>query len=312
MARTPYNYFASFAALLSHGPTDRLDRIYFDDELVWEGPLSRSGDSSDITVPGRGNVRLYWGTATQGLDPILGADTVLHPAYRGQAYLVFDRLFFGQNRTNAPSIEVVAARWPQPSWLTTDDAIQDDANPVAVLWDLWTNARYGLGLPEDRLNLPQLNAVAEELATEGVGVSPVITRAMSYRQFLIELCECFDGFPTHDHQGRLRLALMRTGGTLVATIAEADLVEAPDFEPQGWHDTAFETFVRFTNRVKRFKEDAVAYRERGNFKVTQSVRSETLARPWVTGQAVATKSAWAAGRADALTAISGTVRVRKS
>jgi len=38
---TGYNYFASFAALLSHGPIDRLDRIFYDDELVWEGPLER-------------------------------------------------------------------------------------------------------------------------------------------------------------------------------------------------------------------------------------------------------------------------------
>jgi hypothetical protein len=34
------------------------------------------------------------------------------------------------------------------------NSIEDDANPVAVLWDLWTNARYGLGLPESRFNLP--------------------------------------------------------------------------------------------------------------------------------------------------------------
>jgi len=309
---TGYNYYASFAALLCHGPIDRLDRIYFDDELVWEGPLARSGDFSDITVPGRGNVRLYWGTATQVLDPVLGADTVLHPAYRGQAYLVFDRLFFGQNRTNAPSIEVVAARWPQPSWLTTDEAIEGDANPVAVLWDLWTNARYGLGLPEDRLNLPQLNAVAEELATEGVGVSPVITRAMSYRQFLIELCECFDGHPTSDAQGRLGLALVRAPGKVVAAIADADLVEPPDFDPQGWPDTFNETYVRFTNRDRKFKEDAVAYRDRGNFQVTQAIRGQVLSRPWVTRAAVATKIAWAAGRAAAMPVVTGTLRVRKS
>jgi hypothetical protein len=129
---TGYNYFASFAALLCHGPIDRLDRIFYDDELVWEGPLSRSGDFSDITVPHRGKVWVYWGTESQGVDPILAGDGVDHPAYRG------------------------------------------------------------------------------------------------------------------------------------------------------------------------------------NFQVTQSVRSQTLARPWVTRQAVATRIAWAAGRADALPAVAGTVRVRKS
>ena len=105
-----YNYFASFAALIAHGPIDRLDAIWMDDELVWEGPLARSGDFSDITVPHRGKVRVYWGTESQGVDPILAGDAVDHPAYRGQAYLVFEKLFFGENRTNAPQIEVVANR----------------------------------------------------------------------------------------------------------------------------------------------------------------------------------------------------------
>jgi hypothetical protein len=56
---------SSFAALICHGPLARLDAIWMDDELVWEGPLNRSGDYADITVEDRGNVRLYWGTETQ-------------------------------------------------------------------------------------------------------------------------------------------------------------------------------------------------------------------------------------------------------
>jgi hypothetical protein len=48
-----------------------------------------------------GKVRVYWGTESQGVDPILAGDGVGHPAYRGQAYLVFKKLFFGENRTNA-------------------------------------------------------------------------------------------------------------------------------------------------------------------------------------------------------------------
>jgi hypothetical protein len=136
-----YNYYASFGALICHGPLDRLDAIWMDDELVWQGPLSRSGDYTDITIENRGTVRLYWGTETQTADPTLATSGVAHPTYRGQAYLVFSQLFFGLNRTNAPSIEVKVRRWPAPSWLTAPVSIQDDASPVAVLWDLFTNPR---------------------------------------------------------------------------------------------------------------------------------------------------------------------------
>jgi hypothetical protein len=307
-----YNYFASFAALIAHGPIDRLDAIWMDDELVWEGPLTRSGDFADITIESRGNVRLYWGTETQASNPLLATSGTVHPAYKGQAYLVFNQLFFGRDRTNAPNIEVLVTRWPNAVWLPTPNSIQDDVNPVIPLWDLWTNPRYGLGLPESRLDLATLATVGERLNTEGIGVSPVITRAFNFRQFLVELCECFDAHPSYDSQGRLGLALVRDPGAVSTLIEPADLVDAPALNPQGFPDTFNETYVRFTNRDKRFQEDSVAYRDRGNFQITQTVLAQTLSRLWITRQAVAQKIANAAGRVAAQPMLSGTMRVRKS
>jgi hypothetical protein len=105
-------------------------------------------------------------------------------------------------RRHASNIEVVTARWPKPAWFTADEAIQDDANPVAVLWDLWTHPRYGLGLPEISLNVAELYTAAEILASKGRGVLPVIKRPMTFRDLRPRLCECFDGYTTHDSQER--------------------------------------------------------------------------------------------------------------
>jgi hypothetical protein len=171
-----YNYFASFAALIAHGPLDRLDAIWMDDELVWEGPLTRSGDYADITIEDRGNVRLYWGTETQGQI------RSWRPAARFTP-LTGARLTWSLINSSS------AGTGPTPptsrSWspggrtrrgLPTPNSIEDDVNPVIPLWDLWTNPRYGLGLPESRLDMDALAAVGEQLNTEGIGVSPVITR----------------------------------------------------------------------------------------------------------------------------------------
>jgi hypothetical protein len=38
----------------------------------------------------------------------------------------------GRNRTNAPNIEVLVARWPNAPWLPTPNSIEDDVNPVMV------------------------------------------------------------------------------------------------------------------------------------------------------------------------------------
>jgi hypothetical protein len=307
-----YNYFASFAALIAHGPIDRIDAIWMDDELVWEGPLVRGSDFASITIEGRGNVNLYWGTETQVEDPILATSGTVHPAYRGQAYIVFDQLFFGRDRTNAPNIEVKVGRWPNAAWLSTPNSIEDDVNPVIALWDLWTHPRYGLGLPESRLDMDSLASVGEQLDAEGIGVSPVINRALNFRQFLVQLCECFDAYPTYDSLGRLGLALVREPEGVAVTIDPDDLVDAPTLNPQGWHDTFNETFVRFTDRNHRFEENSVAYRDRGNFQVTQAVLSQTLSRPWITRQEVAQKVANAAGRVSAHPMLSGSMRIRKS
>ncbi len=104
---------------------------------------------------------------------------------------------------------MLVTRWPNAPWLPTPNAIEDDVNPVIPLWDLWTNSHYGLGLPETRLDMDALAAVGEQLNAEGIGVSPVITRAINFRQFLVELCECFDAYPTYDSQGRQGLRLPR-------------------------------------------------------------------------------------------------------
>jgi len=71
----------------------------------------------------------------------------------------------------------------------------------------------------------------------------------------------------------------RAPGEVLSAIADAHLVEPTDFDPQGWHETFNETYVWFTNRDRKFKADSVAYRDRGNFQVTQAIRSQILPGP---------------------------------
>jgi hypothetical protein len=180
--------------LFWHSPNASWRSIAPSNELLFINERPPAAEAE--TAEDWGNVRFYWGTETQGEDPLLATSATVHSAYRDQAYLVFNQLFFGRDRTNAPNIEVLVTRWPNAPWLPTPDSIEDDVNPVIPLWDLWTNPRYGLGLPESRLDMAALATVGAQLNTEGIGVSPVITRAFNFRQFLVELCECFDAYPS--------------------------------------------------------------------------------------------------------------------
>jgi hypothetical protein len=76
---TVYSYFANFAVGLSEGPIGRVGRIWADGKLL------------DLVGL---NYRIYTGSETQTPDPLIiareGAGNA--PAYRGLAYIVFERL----------------------------------------------------------------------------------------------------------------------------------------------------------------------------------------------------------------------------
>ncbi len=93
---TTYSYFSNVAVGLCEGPISGVLRIWADGK-----PLDLTGV----------NVRIYKGDETQTADPLIVAKEGIAPAYRGLAYVVFDRLplaDFG-NRIPQLSFEVVRA-----------------------------------------------------------------------------------------------------------------------------------------------------------------------------------------------------------
>ena len=91
---TTYSYFANFAVGLCEGPIGAVMRVWADGK-----PLDLTGL----------NVRIYTGDETQTPDPLIVAKDGIAPAYRGLAYVVFERLpleDFG-NRIPQLSFEVV-------------------------------------------------------------------------------------------------------------------------------------------------------------------------------------------------------------
>lgn len=76
---TTYSYFANFAVSLCEGPIGRVGRVWADGKLL---------DLAGL------NVRFYTGTEEQSADPLIVAKQGVGnaPAYRGLAYVVFERL----------------------------------------------------------------------------------------------------------------------------------------------------------------------------------------------------------------------------
>ena len=96
---TDYSYFANFAVGLCEGPIDRLGRVWADGKEI---------DISGFTT------RLYAGLEDQMPDSLIIAKEGVSgaPAYRGLAYIVFERLPLQQfgNRLPQLSFEVITSR----------------------------------------------------------------------------------------------------------------------------------------------------------------------------------------------------------
>ncbi|MQT12315.1 baseplate multidomain protein megatron [Segnochrobactrum spirostomi] len=91
---TSYSYFADFAVALCDGPIHRVARIWAD------------GEPLDLT---RVTLRVHRGSEDQAGDPLIAAKEGAAPAFRGTAYIVFERLpleAYG-NRLPQLSFEVI-------------------------------------------------------------------------------------------------------------------------------------------------------------------------------------------------------------
>jgi len=99
---TEYAYFANFAVAICEGPVRAWGRVWADDKLI---DLSKH------------NVRFYRGGELQVADPLIVAKEGSAPAYRGLAYLVFERFPLADFGNRLPQVKVEA--WGRSGELET-------------------------------------------------------------------------------------------------------------------------------------------------------------------------------------------------
>lgn len=311
-----YNYFASFSALICNGIVSRVTQIKFNDEVVWSGNIVRGEeDFVSITIPTRGIVHLHWGTETQTIHPLLAGSGQQHSAYRGQCYLVGQRISFGANTTTAPNIQLELFRVAGPTWLpkwTIQQTAADvclDANPMAVLWEWWTNKRFGFGRPESELDIPRIYAAWATLASESLGLSPFIDTETDRKTILLKLFESIDAYPT-SYGGKLGVELVRPVTSNLQRVDKNATLGDPSINGQQWPDTMNLVRVKFNDYEKSGQDNTATRRDPANFRIVKTVKPMTVDRPWVTRFAVANRIAMAIGRVSALPQLQGNMSVR--
>lgn len=314
-----HNFYASFAAVVCNGPVDRIKNLKFDDRIEWTGSIDRTPgeDYVDITIETRGVFRLYWGTETQIMDARLEESGLMHSAYRGQCYIVGDDIFLGADRTTVPNLQVEVGRVGYPEWLKDVAVIRQsnghfDANPIAIIWEWWTNKRFGRGRSETELDIPRLTATATQLYNEGLGISVPLTESSQIRSLLIQMMEYIDGYPT-SYNGKFGVDLIRATGQPVPRLRNSALIGDPQITSQTWDETINKTLVSFHDSEKENQDSAAPpYYDLANLDITQAVTAKQFDRPWITRSDIATKIAGAIGRVRGLPQTEGKLQALES
>lgn len=276
-------------------------------------PIFRDDDNPDyvdVTIPDFGVMRLYWGTETQMPDSYwIGNSGIQQGANRGVCYAVFHQLFLGFNQTNVQNVELVLARYPKFDWLDAQN-INDDTSLISFEVDILQHPRAGLRQPDSKLDIATLIATAGRLKDEELGFSPVVTREQEVRQLLVTANEYFDAYFSFTGDGKLGIKLIRPPTEELLKITDDDMLEKPSFDQQDWSAAFNETRVKFSNRLLDYKDDAVGRPDSGVLTITGEPKVQTLDREWVTDGGVATVLHDSAGRALALPAITGKLKLR--
>jgi hypothetical protein len=308
-----HDYFADCAALVCLGAVDAIHEVWMDDDRVWRGEVKRTpgSHSASITIEDRGNMRIYWGTASQPIDTILASHG--HPAYRGQCYMVFEQLYFGQDKTQAPNVEVTLARQPETSVGGTR-WIGADANPVHVAAEWLTNTRWGLGLGPWSLDYAQLANIATTLNSETAGISPLLTEQITARDALLKLCEYIDGWPVFKN-GLFQIRINRLpmeNARAYPLLGEFDLVEPAVWGSEPWIATVNQVAVTFTDRHSKYEQDVEEWSSAATEAIVGEPARETMDRPWACNRGMAHRLASYYGLMHSVPLLTGRLRIRRS
>lgn len=309
---TGYRYRMGIQLVFSRGPVDSLRRIWVDEEELWSGDLTTDGtininepdffggeDNGSGGIVGPVSVRL--GSQSQTVPDYLaehqsyGGQT---PAYRGNFYLLLERVLLGTSTSIRPWAAEVRRIPNGLSLGPSERAVNDgnDANPMNVIYEILTNTEWGLGFPSADVDTVSFAAAATVLASEGNGVSLVLDSPREITDLLNEILRQIDGVVFLNRQtGKWDVKLARNDYDIdtVPQASPSNIVGIEDYTRGSWAETQNVVLVQFTSRVREYQLTYAPAQDMANIRIQggQVVKAE-LRFPGVKDSALASQIAW--------------------
>ena len=223
-----YKYSLGVQAVPCHGPIDKITKIEFDNKVAWTGestggdiyvnaPNLFGGESREGGVSGVINVDM--GAADQVPNSYLASKLGgVIPAFRGVVSLVFNKFYMGMNPyIKAPAFwasRIHVRGNGSPQWYDAKAAIGEDMNPAHIIRECITDSSWGMGYLDADVDDSSFILAADQLYTEGMGISLLWDASMPIDEFIKEILRHIDG----------SLFVDRTSGKFVLKLVRDDYV----------------------------------------------------------------------------------------
>lgn len=202
-----------------------------------------------------------------------GAET---PAYRDQAYLVLgasgnvlsgtgsavvfsNALKGGFSVGENPSLPQVSVELEcTPNGLGVGAlGSNGQANPVECIYKLWTDAWVGLGRATAGVDTTTWAAAATQVATEGNGLSMLVSSASNAENVIAEICAQIEGFPRYNPKtDKIEFVLIRDDYVVAnLPLFNPDNVRSVDFAFGTWAETYNEVRLTFPDQAMDHQEN---------------------------------------------------------
>ena len=247
------------ADMIGSGSLDNIPAFLNTTYLVWRGPTSRRIVSQFVAPP-----------------------TQAYP--NGQVITVSEHNGYIGTQTTLEAWAFYVRRFPNGLGLGGgQQRIGDDANPMAVLYEIMTNTVWGLGIPGADIDAANFQAAGATLATEGNGFSLVWTDQRPARELISEIMRQIHGSLTQTAGGLYRVKLIRTptGGELSAAFVfdPTNVLELTEFTRGAWNQTFNHIQINYQDRNDSFKETSAVEQDLANFTL-QGNREAVAASDW--------------------------------
>ncbi|ARB11093.1 structural protein [Pseudomonas phage JG012] len=318
-----YKYYLGMHMVFCHGPIDKIIKVEFDEKTAWTG----NATGGAITISAE---TLFGGEEREGgvsgtVDIDMGSDTQtpnsylvsklgsMVPGFRGVVSAVFRQVYLGMNPyLKRPSFwgqRILVRQNGIAQWYIAKAAIGQDMNPAHIIRECLTDPDWGMGYPEADVDDTTFQAAADQMYSEGMGMSLLWDRSVTLEEFIQEVLKHIDGSLFVDRtSGKFVLKLAR-GGYDVSTLLvldESSVDKISDFKRNTIGELVNSVTVVYWD-ASTGKNNSITVQDIALAAQQQSVVSTTKQFPGFTNGTIATKVAARSLKALSVPLASGTI-----